>query len=599
MLTKTLSSRQFLHSAIVVALLSLSACATTGKQNNDNAELDLSKYSTMTTQDAVTSLESNYQTSDKTELATYAPSYYSTAGKAIEDAKTLLAASQPRDKIVHKVAVAEAVLKNGARVMHKVKDILEPEISIKEKLDALNTKSTYRNEYGSLNERLNALILEIESGNPEKNVDREKLLKDMQRLERKSLYFNVMNEPREILKRVKYRGGEQLAPITYGEAIAVFKRAEEFIEQNPNYDLGITQIGREALFAAKRALYVAEAVSTLKQKIAFSPEQIILDEEYRMYRVARRLADLDYRDNSLEVQSELLAKKAEEVALELINKDDLVIALRDTLIKVRDSSTRLTMLSESSEQLKKEKNEWLAKEALFKAKIVQLEENLGQSVKQLDSTQQTLLTIKADNTRLTEYAHTEEHKVIALEKELAQLTLNKTDVTASKAHISENAKAVTPIAGEAGIDKVVADKAVADKTSAETKIATTPGNEHAHTEEPETHSETAQSHTPESVEKSKVTKNHATSANGAAIKETNDGKKVVTLPKKNERAKITEQETLDAIQSAKELIKTLKKSDEKRTAKTKTPSSAIGSGISTGSPEFFIDADKAFVEADE
>ncbi|MDH5259129.1 MAG: hypothetical protein OEX07_14040, partial [Gammaproteobacteria bacterium] len=251
----------------------------------------------------------------------------------------------------------------------------------------------------------------------------------MQKLERKSLHYSAMNEPQEILKRVKYRGGEQLAPITYGEALAVFKRAEEFILQNPNYDIGIIQIGREALFAAKRALYITEGVSALKQKVAFAPEQVILDEEYRMYRVARQLGELDYRDNSLEVQSELLAKEAEGISLELKNKDDLVIALRDTLIKVRDSSSRLTMLSESTVRLKQEKNEWLAKEALFKAKVDELATNLKNTESQLDSTQQLLLSLKADNTRLTQQVSIDEQKaklkVLALTNELAQLKSNK------------------------------------------------------------------------------------------------------------------------------------------------------------------------------
>lgn len=421
--------RRLLHSAIVAALLSLSACATTGENNDANSELDLSKYSTITTHDAVNNLESSYRSSNVNDLATFAPNHYSTAGKAIEDAKALLAQSQPREKVVQKVAVAEAVLKNGDRVMKKVKDILENELTIKEKLDSLNTKSAYSTEYGSLNDRLNKLILSIESGHSADDQNREKLLKDMQKLERKSLHYSAMNEPQEILKRVKYRGGEQLAPITYGEALAVFKRAEEFILQNPNYDIGIIQIGREALFAAKRALYITEGVSALKQKVAFAPEQVILDEEYRMYRVARQLGELDYRDNSLEVQSELLAKEAEGISLELKNKDDLVIALRDTLIKVRDSSSRLTMLSESTVRLKQEKNEWLAKEALFKAKVDELATNLKNTESQLDSTQQLLLSLKADNTRLTQQVSIDEQKaklkVLALTNELAQLKSNK------------------------------------------------------------------------------------------------------------------------------------------------------------------------------
>ncbi len=576
--------------AIAFTALSLSGCTTTTNQNNGlNSKLDLTKFATITTQAAVTNIESNYQASDVNELSIYAPNHYSTAGKAIEDAKTLLAQSQPRDIVVQKVAVADAILKNGDRVMLKVKDILKTEISIKEKLDSLNTKSIYSNEYGSLNERFNKLILEIESGNTKKITSREKLLKDMHMLERKAFQFSAMNEPREILKRVKYRGGEQLAPITFAEAAAVFKRAEEFIAANPNYDIGITQIGQEALFAAKRALYVTEGVSALKQRFEYAPEQIILDEEYRMYRVARQLADLDYRDNSLEVQSELLAKRAADVALELENKDGLVIALRDTLIKVRDSSSRLTMLSESATKLEQEKNQWLAKEALFKAKVTQLEENLSSSEAQLDFTQQKLLSFKTDNARLSEQASIDAQQTSALKNELAAISLRE-----SKKEKSIN----EPKAGQAivNLPAAQAPKTMEETTPLETVaapknvITDTPKENELVTPALTTNASQTETETKIAVLVPGIMPDKAPEIEGetrfeeAAANISDESE----IPQK-ERAKITQQETLDAILSAKELIKSLNSNNVIPLAEENITEKE--------SADFFNDDDNAFVDA--
>ena len=627
---KAKKSRHVLHSTIVIPLLLSSAlsitglitgCATTGEHSNEPPQLDLSKYATLTTHDAVTNLESNFQTSDVNELAVFAPNHYSTAGKAIEDAKTLLAQSQPRAEVVQKVAVAEAVLKSGNMIMRKVKDILVDELTVKEKLDSLNTKSTYSAEYGSLNDRLNKLILKIESGNNAGEQSREKLLKDMQLLQRKSLRHNAMNEPREILKRVKYSGGEQLAPITFNEATAVFKRAEEFIKQNPNYELGITQIGREALFAAKRALYITEGVSALKQKIAFAPEQIILDEEYRMYRVARQLADLDYRDNSLEVQSELLAKEADSLALELQNKEGLVIALRDTLIKVRDSSSRLTMLSESAQRLKNEKNEWLAKEALFTAKVEQLNEKLQATETQLDSTQQTLLSFRNENTRLSKKIIDDEKKTIALQTQLNQQKKAQAVLVERKTHSAtpEKAPEISPNKMEpsntpkpaivenklgnkpAEAESIVQiEKAQIKKTPvAPTRLTTEPSIPSREKSNPEPKQDASQIATQDKPKSVTADENLISIQETSPITETNDqtlplklepettvqaeieiapptptaeldeasndevvttlinmsGKKAPSI--EQTREKITEQETLDALKSAKELIETL------------------------------------------
>ena len=583
------SSRQLLHSAIVVALFTLTACATTGGQNSNEPKIDTAKYATVTTHEAVNQLESTFRDSDRKDLDVYAPDHYLTAAKALEEAKQLLVKSQPREKVVQKVAVAEAVLKNGDRVMRKVKDILHDEIAIKEKLDTLNTENAYGAEYGSLNERLSKIIREIEAGNNADAENREKLLKDMRQLERKAIHYNAMNEPREILKRVRYRGGEQLAPITYSEALAVFKRAEEFIQKNPDYEIGIMQMGREALFAAKRALYITEGVAALKQKVAFAPEQIILDEEYRMYRVARHLGNLDYRDSSLEVQSELLAKEAESIAQELKNKDELVIALRDTLIKVRDSSSRLTMLSESTVKLKKEKNEWLAKEALFTAKVAQLEEQLKNSEMQLDSTQQKLLAIKTENTKLAQQIQQQEQQTLALQNKLKQIELaqqqNKTQQPAlaqtppkTKALATTDANKPPTPEKTVTVEKIIEQPATPENIAAETK------------EEPQaTETSIVKKQIIEKiVEKSEPVQ---TAEEAEAIEKK---KQLAILEEEKHRAKITEQETLEALNSAKELLKSLQ-STEKQIAGNSEPAKTED----TTDADDFLDEEDAFVDAGE
>ena len=417
MINMRLNFRQIMLAGTASIVLStISGCATPIPAEK---KADVNQYSSLTTVDAVKKLEFNLKQSAENELNVYAPDHYSTADKALVDARKLISKNKPREQVVKKVAVASAVLKNGDVVMRRVKDILEDQLVVKEKLDSLDTDKVYRSEYGSLEQRLDSIIREIESGHVEENEQtRSKLLQDMQKLERKSIRYNAMHEPEEILKRVKYRNGEVLAPLTYKDALAVFLRAEEFINQNPNYEIGIEQMGAEALFAAKRALYITEQVASLSQKVNYSLEQVILDEEYRLYRIARELESIDLRDNPLEMQSEELAKIARSRADEYKNKEGLIIALRDTLIKVRDSSAELTALSEMSKKLKKEKGEWIAKEALYKAKVSHLENNFNQSQVQLDQTQQKLLSMKDENNQLS--------NSINIEKEAPLISQNKT-----------------------------------------------------------------------------------------------------------------------------------------------------------------------------
>jgi len=215
-----------------------------------------------------------------------------------------------------------------------------------------------------------------------------------------------MHEPSEILKRIKYRSGETLAPITYQETVQLFQRAEDFIKSNPSNRIGIEQIGKEALFAAKRALYITDQVSALIQKMNFSLEQVILDEEFRLYRISRQFSNTDLRDNSLEKQSEQLAILAKAQAEEYQHKEDLIISLRETLIEVRDSSPQRTELANTHIELTKTQKKLQTQKALFDAELIALTKNLTASQTQLNNTQQTLLIMKQENTQLRQNTST-------------------------------------------------------------------------------------------------------------------------------------------------------------------------------------------------
>ena len=354
-------------------IFALGACATSGPHNQfEPSKKDLVRLQTMPTTSAIKEAQTYIDRSREQELDFLTPQHFDLANKALTEAKDLLSKQQPAQHIVQKVAVAEAVLKNGELVARKIKSSLSDELSIKSSLDELNASKIYGNEYGSLVARLNQVIRQVEEGKKADSIkERDKLITEMTQLEVKSIKYNALNEPKEILKRVKYRGGPELAPVTYEEALEVYASAERFISENPHMREAVERLSQEALFAAKRLLYLTEEISALSQKVNRSLEQVVLDEEYRLFRVARALTNKDVRDHPLEVQSELIAEAVAEISAQQQKQDDLVIALRDTLIKVRDASAP-SILNATIKGLNKEKNEWLAKDALYTAKISQL-----------------------------------------------------------------------------------------------------------------------------------------------------------------------------------------------------------------------------------
>ncbi len=501
------------------------------------SEQEIAKYRTLPSNTAIDRVEKIYNNEKIKQLDFYAPTHFAVAGKALDEARALLAYNNSQDQITSKVAVADAVLKNGNLVMRRVKDQLDTELTLKNKLDSLNVESSHRTEYSSLLERLNGVIKEIENGNLiSSEASREQLIEDMKNLERRSLYFNAMNEPQEILKRVKYRDGDQIAPITYKDATIIFERANQFIKQNPDNEQAIAQVGEEALFATKRALYITEAVTALNQKTSLSPEQIVLDEEYRLLRIARQIANADFRDHPLEIQSELIAKIAREKVTELNNKEEFVLALRDTLIQVRDSSSRLSLVSATAEGLLEEKNEWIAKEALYKAKVSDLKEQLTKTKEQLNSTQDTIIDITTENINITNLIEMKISEAKTLEAKINESQkdniISQHTISALQAEIATHQK---------------------DKATQDLKISTL-------------------------EEQLRLA-----SANKEKTEEAIDLEK--------DRAKITKEETLRALQSAKELIttyQTANKSQDKKTTSEPRPEISNHEELST---ETFVNAD--------
>lgn len=363
----------------LLALLACTGCAVNIEKFAPD-EGAIARFDRMTTIEAIKEVNEQLNKAQQSRLEFYAPEHYDLAAKALAQAREFLATNSPRETVVQKVALAEAVLNSADTVARSMKVAMGPELEIKDRLDALNAPKVFGREYGSLVERLGQIIRKLENGqNSDAKRSRENLIPDLQALEARAVVYNALHEAEETIKRVSYRGGEKLAPITFKEATEVLRQADEYIRANIQNRAAIEQISHEALFAAKRALHVTEEVASLGGKVNLSLEQIVLDEEYRLFRVARAISAEDVRNHPLEVQSELLAKNAKELADKTQNQEALVNALRDALGNAKESATQVGELDIELNQLRRERNAWMAKEALFQAQIGELRTRLTQA----------------------------------------------------------------------------------------------------------------------------------------------------------------------------------------------------------------------------
>lgn len=360
-------------------LMTVLACASTPDPKTITAPPDeIDRISLMKTSEAVSELKSQFNEAENRGLSIFAPEHYKIAYSALQEVEDMVGRADNKGSVVNKIAVTQAVIRSGTNVVKNVKERLKDEIKLKEKLVFLNANDVYTFEFNNVVTRLDGLIRQLENGKfSQVEEARPALIADMRGLQSRAARFNALNEPEIILKRVKRRGGAELIPITYAEAEAVLKSAENFLKANPQNVEAVERIGQQALFAARRALFVSDEVASLQHTIKFSPEQVVLDEEFRLNQIVKGLGDdMDLRDNPLEVQAQKLSETVSHLAKKNIENEKMVGVLRKAVEKGEGADEKFLALNEEIKKLYTEKNTWEAREALYKARVLQLNTEL-------------------------------------------------------------------------------------------------------------------------------------------------------------------------------------------------------------------------------
>ena len=371
-----LSVANMTRTSILLLVLLLSACAGIQVENplhSPRAE-DVAHFNSMPPMDAVKEVENALAQAKKDEFDYFAPDHFRMAHSAVSEARDFMLRNAPREHVAGKVAVADAVLKNGQLVIRNIKSILKDELVQKEKLESMNASRQYGQEFDNLVDRLGQIIRQIENGKiAEASKQRPALRNDLDNLEMRAVVYNSLHEPREMMRRVKNGGGETQTPFTYADASEVLMRAEQFIQNNYKDKQAVDKIAAEALFAARRALYLTEEVAALSHKVSRSLEQLVLDEEYRLFRIARSLPVKDIRDNPLEVQSEIIARAAADVSVKADEQAKLARMYQSQLENDDQAVERINAMNDAVRNMEKDRGNWQASKALYEARVSQLE----------------------------------------------------------------------------------------------------------------------------------------------------------------------------------------------------------------------------------
>ncbi|MDP2806108.1 MAG: hypothetical protein Q8O24_09235 [Gallionellaceae bacterium] len=298
----------------------LTGCTSTEAPSLKASPVYVAKYNALSALDVVAALESNVTNAKESDMEFLAPQYYIDAAKILGECQSALG-NKPKSVLVNSAAKADALLEKGRTLIPIVKYRFAKELAFKTQMEAHNAPRLLAKDYEKTISDLAKLIKKIELEQTD-SIDKEKetLLKTMQELVIKSVQENALHESEAINNASKKNNADKLSPLTYGQALKLFQDAKNKIA-NAYLDSNLVQqVSADALFAARHAQQVNARVTLLYAQLnpsthsnGITVEQIILQEETRLFAIALSFGLNDLRDQSLEKQVDEI-KHAAEVA---------------------------------------------------------------------------------------------------------------------------------------------------------------------------------------------------------------------------------------------------------------------------------------------
>jgi hypothetical protein len=278
----------------------------------DKISIEQSKQSKQSPREALALAEKDIDTAKKEALEYYAPLHLSQAEQCLKKAQSLLVkGDDPVSTVAETIKVRKLVaegLSVKQTVVRQMSDVFEQ----KNRLDQLKADVFMRDDYNDQIDNIKELILLIEKGEQESfEKTKREALGEMLALEVKVVKKKTLTEATLVLQDAKKIDAKKIAPKTWKIAEDTLKQSTAFIEAYPRNAEGVAKAGLDALRACQHALYVTKETQALRDTDKEKFEDVILDMENKLERIALGLNHTDVRYMPLHNQSVELANAAE------------------------------------------------------------------------------------------------------------------------------------------------------------------------------------------------------------------------------------------------------------------------------------------------
>jgi len=265
-----MQTRLFQYTAIIFALL-LSACANQQVAVSERIKLESAKAAdsaTFTPKQAIEDATKQLAEATEQDLDFYSPLHLSQAKESIEEAKNYLL--EPPKKIKNAALMSAIAAQRFISDAHKNKatvlTTLKKTFSHQQILIELKAPKITPQLYNDVVEDISDMINYIERGKmSDVSENLSSLHGDMALVEIDTLKIINLDLADNFIEKAKDIDADDYASITFKNAKNMIKKANTYIEKNYRNRKGVVNVGEKALWAAKKAYYVAFEAQKLTQ----------------------------------------------------------------------------------------------------------------------------------------------------------------------------------------------------------------------------------------------------------------------------------------------------------------------------------------------
>ncbi len=285
----------------------------------DQISLEQSRQSKHSPKEALARAEKDIEKARKEALEFYAPLHLSQAEQSLKKAQSLFVKGTDMISAVAETIKVEKMVSEGLTtkntVLRQMKDVFEQKV----RLEQLKSDVIMRDDFEDQMDNIKDLIVLIEQGDqPGFEKEKKSTMTEMLELEKTVVKKKTLAEALEVLQSAKKADAKKLCPKTWKTAEATLQQSTVFIESYPRDDEGVKKAGLDALRACQHALFVAKETQVLQDTDKDDFENVVLDMESKLDRIALGLNHPDVRHMSLHDQSVTLSKAAETLSRNLV-----------------------------------------------------------------------------------------------------------------------------------------------------------------------------------------------------------------------------------------------------------------------------------------